>query len=214
MNNRKHQQNTTFSVQMRWKLLVTFGVIMAFLVFLVVRLFIIALGDNNNNSIKVYENFGYDSRTIPAQRGDITDRNGTVLAYSSKTYRLILDTKVLLSKDEYREPTVKALLNCFELDKEELDAFISENKRLKDEGKTPSAYKILLSDLTDDDRRRFDAELYPTDEDKEVLKEKKENAANIKGVWFEEVYKRSYPYNSLACDVIGSVRVKIGRAHV
>ena len=39
----------------------------------------------------------YDSRTIPFQRGTITDRNGTVLAASTKVYNVILDCNVVNS---------------------------------------------------------------------------------------------------------------------
>ena len=39
-----------------------------------------------------------------------------------------------------------------------------------------------------------------------ALQEDEENGANIKGIWFESEYKRKYPNNSLACDVIGLTR--------
>ena len=32
--------------------------------------------------------------------------------------------------------------------------------------------------------------------------------ANIRGVWFEESYHRTYPLNSLACDLIAASRSK------
>ena len=59
----------------------------------------------------------YDSRTIPFQRGGITDRNGTILATSEKVYNVILDCKLANTtvKDEekndthpYVDPTVAA----------------------------------------------------------------------------------------------------------
>ena len=37
----------------------------------------------------------YSSATIPYRRGDITDRNGTILASSEKEYNVILDCKVV-----------------------------------------------------------------------------------------------------------------------
>ena len=43
----------------------------------------------------------YDSRVIPFKRGDITDRNGVVLATSEKVYKVILDCKVVNTKEEY-----------------------------------------------------------------------------------------------------------------
>ena len=61
----------------------------------------------------------YGSRTIPFQRGSITDRNGTILATSEKVYNVILDCKLANTtvKDEekndthpYVDPTVAALV--------------------------------------------------------------------------------------------------------
>ena len=66
----------------------------------------------------------YDSRTIPFKRGDILDRNGTILATSEKVYNVILDCKVVNSKvtlkgketQRYLEPTVEALVKVLGLD--------------------------------------------------------------------------------------------------
>ena len=60
----------------------------------------------------------YESRMIPFKRGDIVDRNGTILATSERVYNVILDCHVVNTQvqDEsgeerqpYVEPTVKAL---------------------------------------------------------------------------------------------------------
>ena len=37
----------------------------------------------------------------------------------------------------------------------------------------------------------------------EIDDEDDENYPNVKGVWLEEDYIRTYPYETLACDVIG-----------
>ena len=37
----------------------------------------------------------------------------------------------------------------------------------------------------------------------EMTKDELTERQNVKGVWFEEDYLRTYPLNSLACDVIG-----------
>lgn len=190
MIDKKQKKSKIFTTKMQKKLLVTFLLIIAFLIVLIGRLFVITFGSGKNHSQAVYDNFAYDSRVIPARRGDITDRNGTVIAYSSKVYNLILDTKVMLSDEEYREPTVKALLKYFPLNADELNAYIDENAAKKADGQAPSSYKRLLTTLTEEDILGF-------------LAAQDEENSNIKGVWFEEEYKRQYPYNTLASDVIG-----------
>ena len=64
---------------------------------------------------------------LPFRRGDILDRNGTILATSEKVYNLILDPKVLWQNQDKEdadkdcvEPTIKALVQYFELDEPEL----------------------------------------------------------------------------------------------
>ena len=51
--------------------------------------------------------------------------------------------------------------------------------------------------------RRLDYEL--VEQFKELQKDE-ENGSHIKGIWFEDEYKREYPNGSLACDVIGFTR--------
>lgn len=76
--------------------------------FLLVILALIALALRvtwiNVNDGKQYERIvlsqtqqQYESRNIPFRRGDIRDRNGTILATSNKVYNLILDCKVVNS---------------------------------------------------------------------------------------------------------------------
>lgn len=175
---------------MQRKLLIIFGVVTLLLIFVSIKIIRINLSKGHDYSKAVYDNFKYDSRTIPARRGDITDRNGTILAYSTKVYNLILDAKVLLSDEEYREPTVSALLEYFELDEKELNDFIDDNVKKKEQKQTVSSYKRLLLELKKEDIEPFN----------EAMNAKK---SNIKGVWFEEEYVRTYPFDSLACDVLG-----------
>ena len=190
MTVKKHTKSKKFTVMMQKKLLFVFLAIIAFLIGLSVVLLRINLKKNEAYSKAVYDNFTYDSRVIPARRGDITDRNGTVLAYSTKVYNLIIDTKVLLSDETYREPTVNALLKYFVLDKDELNRYIDENAAKKANGENPASYKRLLTSLDEAGIETFKAEM-------------EAEGSLIKGIWFEEEYKRIYPYNTLAADVIG-----------
>ncbi len=189
MTVKKQKKDKKFTVMMQKKLLFVFLAIIAFLIVLSVVIFRISYKKNEDYSKAVYDNFTYDSRTIPARRGDITDRNGTVLAYSTKVYNLIIDTKVLLSDETYREPTVAALLKYFDLDEETLNKYIDENAAKKANGENPSSYKRLLTTLSEEEIEGISAEM--------------EENSDIHGIWFEEEYKRIYPYNTLAADVIG-----------
>lgn len=189
----KRRRSNKFTVRMQRKLLIIFGVVALLLIFLSFKIIKINVTKGYDYSKAVYNNFKYDSRTVPARRGDITDRNGTILAYSTKVYNLILDAKVLLSDEKYREPTVKALLEYFDLDAAELNAFIDDNAGKKERGETVSSYKRLLVSLEKEETEGF-------------LKAKEAKNSNINGVWFEEEYKRTYPFGSLACDLLGFVR--------
>lgn len=179
-----------FTVKMQKKLLVVFGVVVASLIYLSYVIIRINITKGKDYSKAVYNNYSYDSRTIPAKRGDITDRNGTLLAYSTKVYNLILDSKVLLSNDKYREPTVNAILENFDIDAETLNKFIDDNAEKKKNGETPSSYKRMLQEISYEKMNEF----------MELI-----NAKNslIKGVWFEDEYKRIYPYKTFGCDVLG-----------
>ena len=70
----------------------------------------------------------YDSRTIPFRRGNIMDRNGTLLATSQKVYNLILDPKLILSGKEqrYLDATVRALEEYFQYDAAEIRTLLTE----------------------------------------------------------------------------------------
>ena len=132
-----------------------------------------------------------NSTLLPYRRGDILDRNGTILATSEKVYNLILDPKVLSQNADEEdpdkdcvEPTLQALVQYFGLDEAELRA--TYNDRID------SSYVVLLRQLTKDEISEFEA-----------LMEEDEAGARIKGVWFEDSYIRRYPYDSLACHVIG-----------
>lgn len=187
----KRRKNNKITIRMQRKLLIIFMIAVALLVFLSIVLIRINIRKGYEYSKAVYDNYSYSSTTIPARRGDITDRNGTVLAYSQKVYSLIVDAKILLSDETYKEPTVEALLDCFELDESTLRSHIEENEKLKAQKETVSSYKKMATDLTSDEVEAF---------------EKKMTAdSKIKGVWFEESYKRVYPYGSLASDVLGFV---------
>lgn len=136
----------------------------------------------------------YDSRVIPYRRGDIVDRNGTYLATTEKVYNLILDPKQILSKREnYLEATLAALEEVFDYDSQELQTLITSN---------PDKYYIRYARRLDYDAKT-EFETFANAMNK--ANSDAGSAVRVKGVWFEEEYKRIYPYGSLACNVIGFV---------
>lgn len=102
------------------KLVWLFGIVVLAFVGLGIRITVINASQGKQYSKQVLSQSQqkYDSRVIPFKRGDITDRNGVVLATSEKVYKVILDCKVVNTKEEYVEPTIKALVDVLGLDEE------------------------------------------------------------------------------------------------
>ena len=175
---------------MRAKLIVLFAAFVLLLCGLIGVLTYIESMSGDKYEKKVLSMQSYDSKTIPYQRGDIIDSSGTVLATSEAVYNVILDCSQMSYKEDYVEPTIQALLQCFpELKEEDLRTYAKDKK--------DSKYIVLAKKLPYDEIQKF-VEL----QDKADEKGNKVNP-NIKGVWFEKEYQRTYPYKSLAASVIG-----------
>lgn len=149
----------------------------------------------------------YESRTIPFKRGDIVDRNGTILATSERVYNVILDCHVVNTAVEakggettypYVEPTVEALVEILGLDEEDI------RDRLTSEDTKESRYQVLKTGISLEARQTFEAYLDEANaKDSGLSSEEKKKRQNTRGVWFEEDYNRVYPLGSQACDLIG-----------
>lgn len=142
----------------------------------------------------------YTDTTVPFRRGSITDRNGTMLANSVKVYNLVLDCVEINNNDKYKEPTKAALEEYFDIEQDVVDGLLT-NEETKD-----SRYQILKKEVTMDERRAFEEslEVPESKEEQEALGEEEiTRRQRVKGVYFEDTYKRIYPLGSLACDVIG-----------
>ena len=189
-----------FRTYMREKLAITVLVITLALFGLVWVLYRI-IRDNNeqyNKIVLTQRQQEYDSRTIPYRRGDIVDRNGTYLATSEKVYNLIIDARLIMSDPEhYLEPTVQALTQCFGFDAAELRSLIEERRT--------SAYVRYGPgrQLTYDQRTAFEQLEDQLNEAYRTSDSLTESKMRVKGIWFEDEYKRIYPYNTLACNVVG-----------
>lgn len=177
-----------FTIKMQKKLLVLFGLVLLMFIGLSARLLWISSEKGEKYGRQVLSQQKYDSITLPFRRGDIVDCNGTSLAVSEKVYNLVIDTYVMTSKEIYLEPTLSALGTCFpQLDMAEIRRYIAEHPQ--------SRYYVPLKKLSYDEIRAFVEKQNDTGENGE--------GRNIRGVWFEEEYKRTYPNGSLACDAIG-----------
>lgn len=176
-----------FTIKMQKKLLVLFILVLIAFIGLSARLILINRDKGTDYKKQVLSQQEYDSVTIPFKRGEILDANGTILAISNKVYNVILDTKVLMDDEENLEPTLAALHSVFGIDISETRNYISTHPN--------SSYYILAK------RQEYEK----MEEFKEMQKDE-ENGSHIKGVWFEDEYKREYPNGSLACDVIGFTR--------
>lgn len=187
---RKAKKTTKFTRKMQKKLVILFAIIALALVGLIVRLMYIEYTSGEKYEKRILSQQRYDSTTIPYQRGNITDRKGTILATSTDVYNVILDCKVLNSDQDDVTPTIQALITCFpQLKEEDLRAILTE--------KPKSPYNILLKRLSYE-------EIQPFIEMQEAEDEKgKKLHPNINGVWFEKEYKRQYPYGTLASSILG-----------
>ena len=185
---------------MQEKLAITVLVITLALFALIMVLYRI-IRDNNeqyNKIVLTQRQQEYESRTIPYRRGDIVDRNGTYLATSEKVYNLIIDPKQIMSKPErYLEPTIEALVTSFGFDGGEVRGLIEE--------RADSAYLRYNKgrQLTYDQKTAFEQLAKDMNKAYYENKDEVEGKKRVKGIWFEDEYKRIYPYNSLACNVIG-----------
>lgn len=183
---------------MRKKLVILFSFVLLALVGLLVRITFINATSGNKYKKQVLSQAQqrYESRVLPAKRGDIYDRNGNLLATSNKVYNVILDCKAVNSDEDYIEPTVRALVDILGLDEEDI------RDRLADTRTMNSQYQILKKQLSMDEKKSFE-EYCTVEEDSGLTDSQIKERSNVKGVWFEEDYLRSYPFNEAACDTVG-----------
>lgn len=182
---KENQNLSKFTIKMQKKLVVLFVCVLLAFAGLCARLVWITREDGANYQKKVLVQQSYDSVAIPYRRGDIVDSKGTTLATSEKVYNLVIDAKVmgatLKDTTPYLEPTLQALGDNFDLNISEIREYVTTHPS--------SSWYVPLKRLSYEEIRGF--------------KEAQEENSNIRGVWFEEEYKRFYPYGSLAADVIG-----------
>lgn len=172
-----------FPKRMQTKLVLLFAVIILVFVALIARITYINVSKGDEYTKTVLSQQQYSNTVIPFQRGNIIDRNGTTVATSERVYNVVLDVVELLAdKDKTAvDTTVQALVSSFGLDENEL------RQQIKDSPK--SQYLILKKEVDYDTAKAYE--------------KLEEETKHITGVWLEDDYKRVYPYNSLASDLVG-----------
>ncbi|VDN46344.1 Peptidoglycan glycosyltransferase [Petrocella atlantisensis] len=125
-----------------------------------------------------------NNQIIP-KRGSILDNKGIPLAESHKIYNVIFDPAVIIQhKQEIIDETLKLLGDTLaDVTVEDLSKLLVDRKG--------SHYELIAKELTYIDIQPIEEALAK---------------GLIKGVAFEEQYQRTYPYNTLASDVIGFLR--------
>ena len=159
---------------------------------LIIRLVQINIADGDTYEKNVLTLLNYDGQTIPYKRGDITDRNGTVLATSEKIYNLVLDPYVITQSTDEKasEYVAEVLEEYFSIDQATVKKTLEEQPN--------SRYVVLRRKMTYDEKKPYDDFLSSEDEnDQKII------SAVSSGIWFEESYQRMYPFSTLACDLIG-----------
>ncbi|MBR4343829.1 MAG: peptidoglycan glycosyltransferase [Lachnospiraceae bacterium] len=178
---RRKRRTKRFNVVMKNSLYVAFIVVILLCIALTGRLVWINNKKGNEYGKKVLSQQAYSSRTIVAERGSITDRNGITIARSEKTYNVVLDPDVILSHDYYMKPTLEAMEECLGYNSEEMQKIINDNPK--------SRYLVFEKNIDYIKVSNFN--------------KYKSSHKFVVGVWFEEEYTRVYPYGNFASHVIG-----------
>ena len=171
---------------MKIKLVGVFTAIVLAFVFLTGRAAALNLTKGDEYQKQVMSQMRSGSQTIPFKRGDILDTNGTALATSERSYNVILDVAGLLeTKTTYQNKrinaTVEALVSAFGLDEPEIREILQDQ--------ADNRYVILKSNVDYETGRDFQSQV--------------DQNADIVCVTLEDSYVRTYPYGTLASDVIG-----------
>ena len=209
-----------FTISMKKRLVVLFLIILTAFFALGIRLYLIQRDNGRSYTMQVLSQQAYNNKTLPCKRGKIMDSSGTVLADSQLVYNVIIDAKQMLEEDDYLEPSLDAA-ERLGIDREKLLAYITEHP--------DSQYYIARKNLPYQDKRDFDEEVEKgIEKEKKALEKAEEDNkdsrdgesgqagqktpkktevklvySNIKGIWFEDSYIRTYPGDRLAADVIG-----------
>ena len=195
---RKPEKIKHFNSKMQATLLLVFCVIIVGFIGVLTATLLVSAKNGKKYTKRVLSQQTYVSALIPFRRGDITDRNGTVLATSVRVYNLVIDPVQMLTVDEdtgtqkYLEPTIEMLVKYFDVTEESIKQVLSD--------KPKSQYYILMKKVTAAQKKAFEDAV---DAQNEAAKKAKTEEDLVQGVWFEDAYDRVYPLKEVACDVVG-----------
>lgn len=195
------------TAKMRGNLSIVFLGITCLFLLLVVRLIYWNVKDGSKFQTIVLGQQNHASTTLAFERGKIYDRGGNILATNEKVYTLVLEPKNILKNstdaEEALDATVGALVKFLGFNETSLREKIQQNENsyyvvYKEEGKELTYEQVeAFNDFLDKKDLSYD-ENTPETEKAEILQ-----ARHITGVMFEESFRRIYPYDSLACRVLG-----------
>ena len=180
---RKKRPEKKINYVMRKKLILLFAIVIGAFFALAMRITYINATSGNKYKKQVLSQAQqkYESRVMPAKRGDIYDRNGNILATSNKVYNVILDCKAVNENEDYVEPTVRALTSVLGIEEGEI------RTRLTAESTKNSQYQIIKKQISMDDKKAFE-DYKSIPEESDLSKEQIQEKNNVQGVWFEEDY--------------------------
>lgn len=143
------------------------------------------LNRDNGDAYKkqVFAQQSYTNKVLNFRRGAIKDRNETILAQSVRKFNLIVEPKTLLADAEVKTETFARIAQYFAFDTSVVEKILTEHP--------DSMYQHVdgLKELTTEQISGFQEEM-------------KKNK-NVQGVWFEEIFTRDYPLDTIACNIIG-----------
>ncbi len=188
---KKRKKRKRMTGKMQTTLWVVFCLFLVGILFVMIRVVVVG-GNTSYAKASLSQKTGTDT-VLQYKRGDILDRNGTVLAKSDKVYHLILDSRLLVNNEECIDPTIRALCNVYDYSEAELRALIEERKN--------SAYYRLRKYMSYEEMMLF--EDYKSNLPKEADESENKDKGKIIGITFEEEYLRTYPFGTLASHVLG-----------
>lgn len=219
-NQKQEDHQPKLFIRMQNRLFAFYGLICILFVFIIGRIIYIELKSGPEYEKKVLAQQNNANQTIPYQRGRIEDRNGTVLAASVDMYKVIIDCKALNDDRKTIKARKKITINAVKKYFPEVDAdrMVKELTEYKN-----SRYRPLRSKEFDKNNNQMIAKVTADEKEafEKAFKDKIVNGKNKMpdkkkpyGIWFEKVYKRIYPYDSLAASVIGFTSSQSGEGSI
>lgn len=150
---------------------------------LVFRIYTLNRDHGDGYKKQVFAQQSYTNKVLKYRRGAIKDRNDTILAQSVRRFQLVLEPRTILAKEDVRKETVAQLAQYFQADAPVIEQILTDNPK--------SMYQYVegYRELTKEQVSGF----------QELMKENKD----VQGVWFEETFKRIYPLDTIASNIVG-----------